>query len=202
MFKRLPLPKLATTLEMLIITALECDSSSWKALIRSLVVLETLEINFWKVKVTEVEGGKDGLTGGTEWKALIARITEEVEVKSQGILKQERVVLPNLKKCKITGLPGNALNRIISERERAAEVGECRGNVEWLVVEDKFGTDQELSSIFETGVWVSSERDESKGRWVTVEKVTEEDEDEDDEEDEDGEDESGSDGDEVEEVEV
>ncbi|EKM79310.1 hypothetical protein AGABI1DRAFT_40066, partial [Agaricus bisporus var. burnettii JB137-S8] len=45
----LTFPQLATTLQMLIITALECDSASWKVLIKGLIVLESLEINFWKV---------------------------------------------------------------------------------------------------------------------------------------------------------
>lgn len=164
--------------------------------------MESLEINFWKVKVTEAEGYTDATAGGIEWKVLIERVTEEIKVKSEGILKRERMVLPNLKKCMIAGLPGNTVNRVISEREHAAEVGECRGNVEWLVVEDKFfEIDPELSFIFERGVWVSRDADGKEGRWVSVEKVTEEDEDEDVEDEIEGEYEEGdSDGNGAEEV--
>lgn len=198
LFKRLPLPRLTTALETLIITALECEFSSWRTLIRSLVGLETFEVNFWKVRVT---GHGDEEESNVAWLALIERVAEEVKVEGRGseVVRRERMVLPRLRRCKIAGLPGSVVRNIITEREGAdAGLRDCNGGshvrgVEWSVVEDKFvREDKELAVIFEKGVWISEGEDEKrmcwKGRWVKVHKVVEDEEDEEDEdEDEEGE---------------
>ncbi|KAF9454870.1 hypothetical protein P691DRAFT_804231 [Macrolepiota fuliginosa MF-IS2] len=198
LFKRVPLPRLATTLETLIITALECELSSWRTLIQSLLVLETLEVNFWKVTVT----GHTGDGNFSAWSALVGRVAEEAKVGACGseVVRRERMVLPRLRRCKLAGLSGPDVRRIISERE-GADVGQqtysggCERGVEWLVVEDKFTrVDKDLTDVFEKGVWVSEGEDEKKmywkGRWVKVQRIIEEEE-EDEEEDDDEADEEG-----------
>lgn len=171
------------------------------------MALETLEVNFWKVRVTgrEIERDDGGSGGGLEWKVLIDRVMEELTMRVEGrrpeIVRRERIVLPRLRRCKITGLAGWVVRKIITEREGDAARGGCRGGVEWLVVEDKFvRDDQELAVIFGKGVWIGQNEDATgihrQGRWIRVQKIVEEEDEDEDEGDEEEEEELEEEGEE------
>lgn len=170
-----------------------------------------MEVNFHKVCVTGASvGGSDGDAdedgdaveeggggkrrggGGSEgcvaYRVLLDRVSVDVDV-IRGV-KGTRMVLPMLRKCKVAGLSGRIVRRLVQGRER----GGGQRVEQWLVVEDKYGQkDKVLNEVFQRGVWVAEGVEGgagrgrgcgTEGRWVKVQKIVEEDEEEEGEEDE------------------
>ncbi|KXN88106.1 hypothetical protein AN958_07565 [Leucoagaricus sp. SymC.cos] len=189
--KHWPLPRIFATLHTLIITALECDFTAWKALFWSLEGVSVLEINFDKISLT-CDSEKVKCAGRVACGVLLDLVLIHAQKGPKG--RNVRMVLPRLGKCRIEGLGGRDIKCLVQGREALA-FGRAQ-EIEWTVVEDKFAEDQIMSEILEKGVWVSSRVDDGGGggecgRWVKVLKVVEDEEDEveDDEEDAAGEDE-------------
>jgi hypothetical protein len=154
-----PLPHLSR-LETLVITALECDLSSWQKLLESLVGLKQLEIDFRRV-------------GPKFWKIL----SGSVEVDSRGALRpgSRGLLLPQLRLFKVAGVSGEELQREISRRRKKTPRGDGELN-EWIVRWSPVmkGEDPMLDDLVEHGCWVE-EADLTNGR-VKVETYYEDDE--------------------------
>lgn len=132
-----PLPFLGR-LESLTISALECDTSTWRMLLKPLYGLRLLEINFAKV-------------GERLLPALMEGYTEKSESHHRLSDRESHIpLLPNLHTFRISGLQGKALSKLIAYRQGFANGhGVKRWMVKWC--ESWKGRDQILDDLVENG---------------------------------------------------
>ena len=162
-----PLPHLSR-LETLVVTALECSRRNWQTLLQCLDGLKYLEIDFNRV-------------GAMFWKifAGMVEVDRNGVVKAAPLVDRKKVLLPNLKTLKISGVSGADLIKEMSRRALPARVG---GGLNLWVVKwspAMRGEDTILDNLVDEGVYIPSDMEDCK---ISVDTFCEDEEEEAEEE--------------------
>ncbi|TFK40740.1 hypothetical protein BDQ12DRAFT_627412 [Crucibulum laeve] len=196
----LPIPNIGN-LQVLEITALQCDVNSWYRLLRSLSGLKILEIDFTKVpmdfwKVLSGQSLGDYVGKDDQESSNLLCDDESIlspedagssnSASAAGSSEHEcKQLLPNLEILRTTELPGDSFLSIINHR-RSFPAQRCKMS-KWLVRWDERwkGKDPVLDKLIAEGCWVS----ETGKKIIKVESFYKEDEEDEEEvfEEDDGE---------------